>query len=135
VLLWLWLFSLLYSVRVYDVRTQHPELGFAYTSINAHKSTVWQARHMPQNREVFMSTGGNGTLNLYKYSYPAQRVQKDEKGREYGVAGSAELISSRKVSEQPVVSFDWNAEKQGLCAFSCLDSTIKVGIVTKTSTL
>ena len=30
-------------------------------------------RHLPQNRDVFMTTGGNGSLELWKYSYPTQR--------------------------------------------------------------
>jgi hypothetical protein len=32
----------------------------------AHKSTVWLARHLPQNRDVFMTAGGNGGLNIYR---------------------------------------------------------------------
>lgn len=52
--------------RVYDVRTFNPELGYAYTSEKAHSSTVWLARHLPQNRDLFATCGGNGTLNLYK---------------------------------------------------------------------
>ncbi len=38
---------------------------------------VWVCRHLPQNRDIFMTGGGNGSVNLYKYSYPAQRVKKD----------------------------------------------------------
>ena len=52
--------------RVYDVRTQHPEDGFAFLEEKAHKSTIWRSRHLPQNRDVFATTGGNGGLNLYK---------------------------------------------------------------------
>lgn len=32
----------------------------------AHKSTVWCVRHLPQNRDVWMTTGGNGSLALWK---------------------------------------------------------------------
>lgn len=32
----------------------------------AHKSTVWQVRHLPQNRDIFMTTGGAGNLHLWK---------------------------------------------------------------------
>ena len=34
--------------------------------LQSHKSTVWSVRHLPQNRDVFMTTGGNGTLHLWK---------------------------------------------------------------------
>lgn len=52
--------------RVFDMRTQHPELGFASLTERAHKSTVWLTRHLPQNRDVFATLGGNGGVNLYK---------------------------------------------------------------------
>lgn len=52
--------------RVYNMRTQHPERGFAYLAEKAHKSTVWLGRHLPQNRDIFMTAGGNGGLNIYK---------------------------------------------------------------------
>jgi len=31
-----------------------------------HDSTIWSAKHLPQNRDVFMTTGGVGSLNLWK---------------------------------------------------------------------
>lgn len=76
--------------RIYNMRTQHPDKGFAYLSEKvghcclrvsqthtltttahyhdeqAHKSTVWLGRHLPQNRDVFMTAGGNGGLNMYR---------------------------------------------------------------------
>lgn len=123
------------TFRVYDMRTQHEEDGFAYLTHKAHKSTVWCGKHLPQNRDIFMTTGGNGTLNLYKYKYPASRTEKDKDGKVHGVAGSVELLNSKKVADQPCVSFDWHPEKEGLCVMSCLDQTVKVGIVTKLNSL
>ena len=52
--------------RLYDLRTQHPSHGFSYLTEKAHKSTVWLARHLPQNRDIFLTAGGNGGINLYK---------------------------------------------------------------------
>ncbi|KUF99095.1 hypothetical protein AM588_10011146 [Phytophthora nicotianae] len=52
--------------RVYDLRTFHPEQGFACMTEKAHKSTIWQGRFLPQNRDLFMTGGGNGGFNLYK---------------------------------------------------------------------
>lgn len=60
------------------MRTQHPTHGFAFLSEKAHKSTVWLARHLPQNRDLFMTGGGNGGFNLYKYHYPNSRVKQDK---------------------------------------------------------
>ena len=51
---------------VYDVRTQHPKAGFASVRERAHKATVWLARHLPSNRDIWVTTGGNGGINLYR---------------------------------------------------------------------
>ncbi|CAM9308863.1 unnamed protein product, partial [Discosporangium mesarthrocarpum] len=117
--------------RVYDLRTQHPTEGFAHLSEKAHKSTVWLSRHLPQNRDIFMTGGGNGGFNVYKYSYPNNRVKQHKDNHPIGVAGSVELLNSRVISSQPIVSFDWCPLKEGLCCLSCLDQTVRVYIVTK----
>lgn len=48
-----------------------------------------------------------------------------------GVMGSVELLNSKVISSQPIVSMDWSPDKEGLCALSCLDQTLRVFIVTK----
>jgi WD repeat-containing protein 92 len=60
--------------RVFDMRTQHPTNGFSCLTERAHKATVWCVRHLPQNRDLFMTGGGNGGFNIYKYYYPKNRV-------------------------------------------------------------
>ena len=127
--------SLESKFRVYDMRTRHPTEGYAHMSQVAHKSTVWAARHLPSNREVFMSTGGNGTLNLYQYTYPSQRAVADADGNERGVMGELKEIVSTPMSTQPIVAFDWHTDKAGLCCMAALDQTIKVAIVTKVAAL
>jgi WD40 repeat protein len=100
--------------KLFDMRTYHPKDGYTSLTESAHKSTVWVSKHLPQNREVFVTGGGNGSLNLWKYSYPAQRVAKDEEGIEKGVVGTVELLNSRNFSTQPINSFDWSSDKEGL---------------------
>lgn len=48
-----------------------------------------------------------------------------------GVPGKVELLNSRVISSQPIVSFDWSPDREGLCCLSCLDQTVRVYIVTK----
>jgi WD40 repeat protein len=121
--------------RVFDLRTRHPEEGFAALSERAHKATVWLGRHLPQNRDVFMTCGGNGGLNLYRYIYPHSRVKQHSDNHPMGVAGEVELLNSRVISTQPIVSFDWSPDKEGLCCLSSLDQAMRVYIVTKLNTL
>ncbi|CAF4349567.1 unnamed protein product, partial [Adineta steineri] len=49
------------KIHVFDMRTQHVEKGFASVVEKAHNSTVWIGRHLPQNRDVFMTCGGSGS--------------------------------------------------------------------------
>ena len=53
--------------RLYDMRTQHPTEGYTYHSEKAHKSSVWCVRHLPQNRDIFMTGGGMHLCILRAY--------------------------------------------------------------------
>ncbi|XP_006881103.1 PREDICTED: WD repeat-containing protein 92 [Elephantulus edwardii] len=117
--------------HVFDMRTQHPSKGFASVSEKAHKSTIWQVRHLPQNRELFLTAGGAGGLHLWKYEYPVQRSKKDSEGVEMGVAGSVSLLQNVTLSTQPISSLDWSPDKRGLCVCSSFDQMVRVLIVTK----
>lgn len=57
---------LLFHVQAATPALSHP----AQLSRDA---TLWAPRHLPQNRDVFMVTGGDGSLLLHKYRYPDQR--------------------------------------------------------------
>lgn len=125
--------SLEHRFRVYDMRTKSETEGYASMTETAHdKATIWGAHHLPQNRDVFMTAGGNGSLNLYKYNYPSQRVVKDkDTGDLRGVTGSLSLLNSRRLADQPVVSWDWHPDKLGLAVMCALDQQVKVVICTK----
>lgn len=118
------------SVSVFDMRTQHPEKGFASVTEKAHKSTVWVGAHLPQDRDVFATCGGNGGISLWKYKYPAQRVVKDDAGVASGVAGTLAFIASTGMTSQPINSFDWHPDKKGLFVATAFDQTVRVGIAT-----
>lgn len=55
------------TIQALDLRTKHPKSGYAST---VHKSTenttVWTVKHLPQNRDVFMSSSGKGGLSLFR---------------------------------------------------------------------
>lgn len=120
--------------QVFDTRTQHKTKGFASVSEKAHKSTVWLAKHLPQNRDVFMTTGGSGSLNLWKYEYPAKRTRL-ENNEHVGVAGSVSLLQNAVLSTQPICGFDWSPDKLGLAVCVAFDQSLRVIINTKLNTL
>ncbi|XP_074104761.1 dynein axonemal assembly factor 10 [Cotesia typhae] len=116
---------------LFDLRTQHPKRGFAYLTEKAHKSTVWLVKHLPQNREIFMTCGGGGSLCLWKYNYPEKRKQMDVDGVAYGVVGSVDLLQNSIISSQPVSSFDWCQDKAGLAVCTSFDQCLRVLVTTK----
>ena len=118
---------------LFDLKTYNPESGFTGLSEMAHKATIWGVRHLPQNRDLFVTLGGNGGLNLYKYHYPAQRVIKDANNIDKGVVGTVELLNSKVIAQQPVVSLDFNTDKQGLAVMCSLDQACRVTLITKLS--
>ncbi|XP_066953767.1 dynein axonemal assembly factor 10 isoform X2 [Macrobrachium rosenbergii] len=120
---------------VFDLRTFHEEKGFTGCIEKGHKSTIWCGRHLPQNREIFVTTGGNGSIMLWKYSYPSSRSKKLNDGSEVGVAGKNELLQNATISDQPIVSFEWCADKIGLSACAGLDQMLRVIITTKLNKL
>lgn len=130
------------KIHVYDMRTQHPRHGFASLTEKAHDSTVWQVRHLPQQRDIFMTTGGNGSLCLWKYHYPTKRkrmvkipAEDGEGGKERevaeGVMGKVELLQNIILASQPIASLDWCKEKMGLAVCVGFDQALRLLIVTK----
>ncbi|XP_055691746.1 dynein axonemal assembly factor 10 [Lutzomyia longipalpis] len=132
------------GLYVYDMRTQHPKKGFACVSeknagrslgshgtISGSKSTVWAARHLPQNRDIFASCGGSGTVRLWNYEYPEKRQKTLSDGLDVGVEGTLQMLCSAVISSQPVHCFDWCADLIGLAVCGAFDQTVRVLISTK----
>ena len=71
------------------------------------------------------------SLRVRRYHYPAKRSEKAEDMKQPGVVGRVELRNARIVSSQPLVGFDWHADKEGLACAVSLDQTARVLIVTK----
>lgn len=118
--------------HVFDLRTHHPTLGFSGLVQGGNgNATIWGVRHLPQNRDLFGTLNGDGFLKLFRYKYPDQRSIEDPEGHQKGVAGSLELLNDKQIAQQPIVSFDWNADKIGLGVSCALDQTLKIIIVTK----
>lgn len=116
---------------IYDLRTQHPEEGFACLSEKVGDSTIWGARVLPQNRDLMVTMNGDGVVKLFKYNYPDQRKLEDAEGLWKGVPGQIELLNDKKTAQQPIVAFDFNKGKIGLAVQAALDQTVKVLIMTK----
>lgn len=123
------------KIHVFDMKTQHPEKGFASVVEKAHNSTVWLGKHLPQNRDIFMTCGGSGSYYLWKYNYPEQRSITQSDQTVAGVAGNLTLLQNIGLSTQPASGFDWNMDKAGLACTGAFDQTVRVLITTKLNTI
>ena len=56
---------------------------------------------------------------------------KTEEGQDMGVIGSLDLLQNTALSTQPIASFDWSPDKQGLCVCTAFDQTLRVLVTTK----
>lgn len=120
------------KLHLYDLRTYHQEKGYANLEEKLkHGTTVWGVKHLPQNRELFVTLGGDGSISLYKYHYPDQRIQRDGDNHDYGVIGKVELLNNAKLAPQPICCWNWSPDKQGLAICGSFDQCIRTVVVTK----
>lgn len=116
---------------VFDIKVQHPKKGFGYIKNNTHKHTIWTVRHLPQNREIFTTTGGNGSIYLWKYKYPEERYKVESDGDMMTNPGKLQLIQNQLISTQPINNFQWCPGKLGLAVCTSFDQNIRLLIATK----
>lgn len=129
---------------VFDMRTQHPTKGFSHLEeknagrsvgangvITGAKATVWCVRHLPQNRDIFATGGGTGSLRLWNYEYPGKRSVPGCDGYEEGVTGTLHMLQASTVSSQPIHCLDWHPDKLGLAVCGAFDQTVRVLLTTK----
>lgn len=123
-------------VHVWDLRTKNSTKEYAMLNHKDmdDKSTIWNCKHLPQNRDIFMTMAGSGSLNLYKYNYPSNRVKEHDSGDNEGVMGSLSKLQTTAVGDQPISGFDWNADKCGLAVCVGFDQKIRIVIATKLNT-
>lgn len=121
--------------HVFDMRTHNKERG-GYAGVEEKfptGATLWGCTHLPQNRDLWMVGGGDGTVSLYKYAYPDQRRATDADGKEYGVTGEVRCLTYRQLSTQPINCWDWSADKEGLAVCGSFDQSVRVVICSRLS--
>ncbi|KAI4836327.1 WD repeat-containing protein 92 [Plasmodium brasilianum] len=120
------------NIYIFNLDVYSEDSGFAYSKDQIISGTCWGTPFLPQNRDIFATLGGDGNLILYKYINPEKNYVFDElKGCKRGIIGELEKLNYQNVSTQPIISFDWNKDKLGLCVFASLDQTIRIYIITK----
>ncbi|EAY01974.1 wd-repeat protein, putative [Trichomonas vaginalis G3] len=100
----------------FDLTDKPTDKGYRSNVVKIDDSaTVWIVQHCPQKRDFIATTGGSGKLLVWK---------KSKKDIKY------ENVSSSQLSTQPINSFDWHPDKEGLAVMSAYDQTVRVALVT-----
>ena len=81
------------------------------------KTQLWGAKFLPQEKNMFVSLGGNGSLNLYKFEKSDFIDNNKEK---------LKIINSCRLSSLPIIGFDWHFIKTDLACLVSLDNSIRI---------
>ena len=81
------------------------------------KTQLWGAKFLPQEKNMFLSLGGNGSLNLYKFEKSDFIDNNKEK---------LKIINSCRLSSLPIIGFDWHFIKTDLACLVSLDNSIRI---------
>ena len=92
--------------------------------IDKSSQTIWGGRYLYQNRNVFVTFDGSGSVKILKYKYKgdSNKVQGDQTIR----TGGVEKLQECQISEQPISAFDWSPDKLGLAVSTSFDQKIRV---------
>ena len=94
-----------------------------------YNTTIWGTKFIPQKRDFFISMGGNGSLNLYRYNNnDFNYIEECDKNKKNG---KINLISSNIICTQPIIGFDWHNIKLGLSCLVAFDRTVKICTMNK----
>ena len=99
---------------LYDFTNYFQNQKKLYDVVN---TTIWGAKFLPQKRDMFVSLGGDGNLNLYKY---------DKKDFLNNSNDKLNMLSSNYICSRPIIGFDWHLIKNGLACLVSLDNSIKI---------
>ena len=99
---------------LYDFTNYFQNQKKLYDEVN---TTIWGAKFLPQKRDMFVSLGGDGNLNLYKY---------DKKDFLNNSNDKLNMLSSNYICSRPIIGFDWHLIKNGLACLVSLDNSIKI---------
>ncbi|XP_072130577.1 dynein axonemal assembly factor 10-like isoform X1 [Mobula birostris] len=113
-------------IHIFNMQEFNANKGFSCRSEKPYRSTAWTVRHLPQNRSIFVTSGGAGSLHLWKHSNSSTLHERTNHEREDKESTSPTLLNSISLSSQPVGSLDWNSDKQGLCISASFDRKVHI---------
>jgi len=117
--------------KIHIVQSGNPSQTHPVES--GHKSAVWCASHLPQNRAIFMTSGGDGNLNLWQHKDTTTTMTTTTKTTTN--SPKVELLASAGLSKEAISRFSWHPDKTGLGLATSFDQILRIVIVTRLATL
>ncbi|XP_072405605.1 dynein axonemal assembly factor 10-like isoform X2 [Chiloscyllium punctatum] len=118
-------------VHVFNMQKYHRNSGFTCRSEKPYKFTAWAVRHLPQNRNIFITSGGAGCLHLWKHESLTMHDRSDHEPDDKISTCTTTLLNNISLSSQPIGSLDWNTDKQGLCISASFDHNVHILMITE----
>uniref|UniRef100_UPI00398F7B2B dynein axonemal assembly factor 10-like isoform X1 n=1 Tax=Pristiophorus japonicus TaxID=55135 RepID=UPI00398F7B2B len=112
-------------VHVFNMQKYDTNTCFSCWSEKPYKFTAWTVRHLRQNRNIFVTSGGAGCLHLWKHNESSTLLERTDHERE-GKDSTTALLNSISLSSQPIGNLDWNPDKQGLCISASFDRSVHI---------
>ncbi|XP_067874987.1 dynein axonemal assembly factor 10-like isoform X2 [Heterodontus francisci] len=116
-------------VHIFNMQKYHTIKSYTSRSEKPYKFTAWTVRHLPQNRNIFITSGGTGCLHLWKYNESSTLLERTDHERDDKDSTTITLLNTISVSSQPIGSLDWNTDKQGLCISASFDHSVHILII------
>lgn len=116
------------KIYLFDLKTLDKNNNLIYEKLcdEVNNTTIWGTKFIPQRRDIFVSMGGNGTLNLYKYNN-SDLIGNDLKREKRKLI----LLNNNLICSHPIIGFDWNNAKFGLSCLVAFDHTVKICNINK----
>ena len=111
------------KIYLFDFKNLDKNNNLFYDKLceEVNNTTIWGTKFIPQKRDIFVSMGGNGTLNLYRYYNNEFIYSKDKRDN-----SKLTLLNNNLICAQPIIGFDWHNTKFGLSCLVAFDRTIKI---------
>lgn len=116
-------------IHVFNLHAFNANNDLVCQSEKPYKFTAWTVRHLPQNRAIFVTSGGAGSLHLWKHGDSPAQLERTDHEREGKDCAGPTLLNSISLSSQPIGSLDWNTDKQGLCISASFDHKVHIVFV------
>jgi len=87
--------------------------------------TIWGGRYLHQNKNLFVTFDGSGSVKLLKYNCADNKKNSNET-KYPNIPGCIEKLQESQLSEQPISAFDWSPDKLGLAVSTSFDQKIRV---------